>query len=155
MSEFPSEYPVRLRKISWCIEGKDGNMICGPHKYFNRHLNYASKGDSCFIKQVVLDWAYAKAGMGKELFDEIAQYFVTCWGFYYVEGDEEFRISEKKDKNTNKPIFNHETWRKMWGVNASLEETDAMLDKIITYVKKFYDRILQNHFDEMSKKKFE
>lgn len=136
--EWPDEYPLRLRKISWKLMGDEGT-ICGPHKYYNKHLPYNLKGDICFVKQVLLDYFYDH-GCGAEVCDEMCQYFCECFSVYYKEGECEFRITYKKDKD-KKQIFDQEKWCKKTGFGK--KDSAVMLKNMLDAVKKFYDKMIK------------
>lgn len=139
MIDFPEDYPKRLRKISWCLEGDDC-VICGPNKTWNKHLPYETRGDSLFVKQVLLDW-FDKNGCPRIVCEEEVEYFCKAFTVYFTEEKGEFTISMKKDKDTKKPIFNEEKWHSICKY-SSKTDSRKLLKMMLEAVKKTYDGVL-------------
>ena len=139
MTEYPDEYPDRLKKISWVFDGNDG-PIAGPMKYYTRYLPYETKGDSLFVTQVLYDY-FAKNKVTHEQCKDIVNYFVKCFTVWYTTERGEFVISQKKDKETKKPIFNEDEWHKACKYSKK-SDSIKMLKLLAAYVKQTYDNLL-------------
>lgn len=139
MTNFPECYPARLKAISWCIEGRDG-LIAGPHRWHNKHLPYSSKGDSLFVKQVLLDW-FEKHGTPYEVCNEACQYVAKMFTVYFTDENGEFQISAKKDKETKKPLFDEKKWEQIWKGMEKKWRNDC-LKLMLEELKRVYDMTL-------------
>lgn len=138
--DFPEEYPTRLRRVSWIVEGKNG-IVCGIYPYYNKHLPYSVKGDECFLKQCLLDYFY-KNGCPPEVCGDICQYFSECFSVQWTEGADGFVLKCKKDED-KKVKFDFNKFRKMFAENAEVDETKQMIKSMSNYVLKFYNSIMK------------
>ena len=136
---WPEYYPERLKMISWCIEGKNG-PIAGPMPYYTRHLDYSTKGDSLFVKQVLVSW-FEKNGTPHEVCNEACQYVAKMFTVYFTDENGEFQISAKKDKETKKPLFDEKKWEQIWqGMDKKWR--NACLKMMLKELKRVYDMTL-------------
>lgn len=151
-ANFPNEYPEVLRSVSWCLEGNDG-VICGPHKFWNKHLQGVNRNDRRFVMEVLLDYFYNN-GCAVEVCRDMCKYFVDCFSIYYKEGDERFTITTKKDKDGNK-LFILDKFRRLYAINATNKEAENVLKVMCKAVIDYYNNTLTNHINNVIENKGE
>lgn len=105
---FPELYPNRLKKISWCL---DDGEVAGPHRYYNKHLSAKVKGDSCFMKNAMIDILTKKGINHTAEIDAMVQYLIENVTVYLKDGENMFQVAARKDKD-KKQTFSLEEWAK-------------------------------------------
>lgn len=103
--DFPSFYPEKLKKISWCVDGK----AAGPNRFWNRNLPYSTRGSSLFMKTVLVDMMKKKEIVVNDNLDALLEYAAKCITVYMREEDTQFNATMKKDKD-GKQLFNSDEW---------------------------------------------
>ena len=78
MERWPDAYPESLKKISWRIETKYDEVICGPLPYWTKMLPASLKASTLFVKQVLTDYFWNN-GCIQMLSDPVCRYFVKCF----------------------------------------------------------------------------
>lgn len=142
MEKWPDAYPESLKKISWRIETKYDEVICGPLPYWTKMLPTSLKANQLFVKQVLTNYFWNN-GCIQMLSDPVCRYFVKCFTVVYSEDEAAFHISPKKDKKTKKNVFQTATWNKL-GLWSDTKEGEKHLKNICKAVVSKYNSMIKN-----------
>ena len=134
-ADWPSNYPEQLKDISWNINGD----VAGVNNYWNKYLPTSAKSSKLFVKSVMLDIFYNN-GVPVEVGENYIEWIIKRFTFCMTEEDNEFRISQKKDKD-KKPLFDKNEYYTMAKKELGFDKKQAgdMLKYLLKETKSIYD----------------